>query len=84
MADPHIVAVRLLQSCLRVGQAQAGNSVVVAIRRVFYRSRANTAVGRHLTGIGHEGKDSDIIVAGSAFILPLELSYLLASQIGLA
>jgi len=57
-----------------VSQAQAGDAVVVAIRRVFDCSRANTAVGRHLlTGIGREGKDSDVIVAGSAFILPLEL-----------
>ncbi len=56
-----------------MGQAQAGNAVVVAIRRVFNRSHADTAVGRHLTGIGREGKDSDVIVVGSAFILPLEL-----------
>ncbi len=56
-----------------MGQAQAGNAVVVAIRQVFDRSRADTAVGRHLTGIGREGKDFDVIVAGSAFILLLEL-----------
>ncbi len=37
------------------------------------RSRGDMAVGRHLTGIGREGKDSDVIVAGSAFTLPLEL-----------
>ncbi len=61
-------AVRLLQSHLRVGQAQVGNAVVVVIRRVSDRSRADTAVGRHLSGIGREGKDSDVIVAGSAFI----------------
>ncbi len=56
-----------------MGQAQAGNSVVMAIRWVFDRSRADTAVGRHHTGIGREGKDSDVIVVGFAFILPLEL-----------
>ncbi len=56
-----------------MGQAQAGNAGVVVIRRVFDRSRRDMAVGRHLTGIGREGKDSDVIVAGSAFILPLEL-----------
>ncbi len=56
-----------------MGQAQAGNAGVVVIRRVFDRSRGDMAVGRHLTGIGREGKDSDVIVAGSAFILPLEL-----------
>ncbi len=50
-----------------------GNAVVVAIRRVFNRSRADTAVGHHLTGIGREEKDSDVIVTGSAFILPHEL-----------
>ncbi len=44
-----------------MGQAQAGDAVVMAIRR-DNRSRANTAVGR-----SHEGKDSDVIVAGSAF-----------------
>ncbi len=66
-----LCAFRLLQSRLRV--VQAGNAVVVVIRRVFDRSRADTAVGRHLTGIGREGKDSNVIVAGSAYILPLEL-----------
>ncbi len=44
-----------------------------AVWWVFDWSRADTTVGCHLTGIGREGKDSDIIVAGSAFILPLEL-----------
>ncbi len=68
-----LCAVRLLQSRLRVGQAQAGNAVVVAIRQVFDRSHADKAVGRHLTRIGRAGKDSDLIVACSAFILPLEL-----------
>ncbi len=42
----------------------------------FSRSRADTAVGRHLTGNGREGKDSDVIVVGSALILPLELGIL--------
>ncbi len=59
-----------------MGQAQAGNTVVVDIRWVFDQSPADTAVGHHLTGIGLEGKDSDVKdsdVAGSAFILPLEL-----------
>ncbi len=68
-----LCAVRLLQRHLRVGKAQAGNAVVVAIQRVFELYLADTAVGRHLTGIGRKGKDSDEIVAGSAFILPLEL-----------
>ncbi len=40
---------------------------------LFSGSRADTAVECHLTGIGREGKDSDLIVAGFAFVLPLEL-----------
>ncbi len=64
-----------------MGQAQAGNAEVVAIWRVLGRSRANTAVERHLiTGIGREGKDSDVIVVGSAFILPRAHHYLQASR----
>ncbi len=64
-----------------MGQAQAGDAVVVAIWRVFDRSRANTAVGGHpVTGIGREGKDSNVIVVGSAFILPRARYYLHASR----
>ncbi len=60
-----VCGVRHLQSRLRLGQAQAGDAVVMAIRRVFDWSCANTAVGRHLiTGIGRDGKDSNIIVVG--------------------
>ncbi len=60
-----VCGVRHLQSRLRLGQAQAGDAVVMALRRVFDWSCANTAVGRHLiTGIGRDGKDSNIIVVG--------------------
>ncbi len=55
--------------------------MVMAIRQVFDWSCANTAVGRHLiTGISQEGKDSNVIVVGFAFILPRARHYLHASR----
>ncbi len=58
-------------TCL--GLDKGGLDYSPTIGQVFDRSHADTAVGHHLTRIGRAGKDSDLIVACSAFIQPLEL-----------
>ncbi len=66
-----MVSVRI-STCLGVGQAQAGDAVMVLIRR-FYWSRTDLAKTVAIMNSTGGVEYSDVIVVGIAFILPLEL-----------
>ncbi len=63
--------VGLVQRRLGAGQAQAGDAVIVLIQRLYW-SHADLANCSIMNSTG-EVEDSDVIVAGCAIILPLEL-----------
>ncbi len=73
MADPHTVRSQTPPAPPPRGQGPGRQCSGRGYPAGFRSARADTVVGRHLTGIGREGKDSDVIVAGSACILPIEL-----------